>query len=184
MSTTENNESNETFSEIPSEDQLSELRKMFIDVVKYGKPRRDIQGIRTSFSPSVNDSLSPTILILKQTKMCGKPICQLVSWAPDDDVVTVRGSWEKIEKQIESKLPLHLVPAGNENTLDKNLKDFAYGLNLNIGKVSMDPDSTSRNLAEFVNPPFGMRWYVVLEIVNSNIQSTDNSTGIYTSKIR
>jgi hypothetical protein len=118
-------------SHCPNEDECSDLMTMFIDFVKYGRPARNIQGIRNRFNPSVSDDLSTTILIFGQTDINGETRWQPVSWAPDDDVVAVRESWDKINQNIRDKWPSSLKPAGigeeGSTSSGRDPNDFAYG---------------------------------------------------------
>ena len=108
-------------SHFPGKDSCSELKKIFIDIAKYGRPRRDLQGVRNRFSPAVSDDISTTILIFEQLVMIGETRWQPVSWAPDDDEVAVQGNWDNINQQREKKGPSSL----DGQSTDPN--DFALG---------------------------------------------------------
>jgi hypothetical protein len=68
--------------EFPRNEDIDKLRTVFLDAVAYGV-QRPIQGVRDCDDPSVNDDMSPTLLVFLDTDAkAGITILRPETWEP------------------------------------------------------------------------------------------------------
>lgn len=82
---------------VAHEEQLKELRAVFIDRVKCGA-RKNIEGIRNPHDPSIIEGNDPTILVFREGRCITGRKWRCVSWKPEEDSNST--DWDKFTREV------------------------------------------------------------------------------------
>lgn len=82
---------------VAREEQLKELRIIFIDRVKYGA-RKTIEGIRNPHDPSIIEGNNPTVLVFRESRCITGRKWRCVSWKPEEG--SNSADWDKFTREV------------------------------------------------------------------------------------
>ena len=163
IDTNHEHENTPSFSYLPDNTVLTDMQKMFDDLVHYGRPDRRIRGVDAAFNPPVSDDLSATTLVVVRDNS----ISERRVWVPSEDVVSRRDEWKDVHDTIKTLWPT--IPGGGprmdrrhdvpSDELDFGLGLLHYGMQQRQGNDERENDTTTVSASQFSVAEFEMRGY-------------------------
>jgi hypothetical protein len=80
-------------------EEITELRRIFIDFILHGRIRRDIDGAKGTSCPCVSDDILMTTILFSETTCSEYLQIRKLLWAPQYTAYNV--DWNKIDQQLQ-----------------------------------------------------------------------------------
>jgi hypothetical protein len=188
---------------VAHEEQLKELRIVFINRVKYGLPKT-IKGIRSLHDPSIIESNNPTILVFRESRCIAGRKWRCVFWKSGEG--SNSADWEKFTREVSDgvgkKWPKYLCSfqycrncfrgasvsltelSYNEHGVPKQVRCNLSPRKRFIPAIPTErPKATNNSLIQYQpawgDKIFGRSWYAGLSSNKNFRNGTDMSAGAY-----
>jgi hypothetical protein len=99
-------------------EEITELRRIFIDFILHGRIRRDIEGAKGTSCPCVSDDILTTTILFSDMTCSGDLQLQKLSWAPQ--YTTYNVDWNEIDQKLQ-----RMWEAATKAAQKKNIHGYA-----------------------------------------------------------